>query len=94
MTRKLETVDTVRERERERESYTLVKESVVLSNCLIHTVNNYIKNSEGYKAFSLNIKNKLLAMCIYAWQISLFFVFTKELYLRGLHLHNTIVKYI
>ena len=34
MSRKAETVGTVRERERERESYTLVKESVVLFDSL------------------------------------------------------------
>ena len=27
-----------------------------------HT-SNFIENKEGYKAFSLDIKNKLLAMC-------------------------------
>ena len=37
MNKKAETVGTVRERERERESYTLVTESVVLFNSLTHT---------------------------------------------------------
>ena len=32
----------------------------------VHThthTSNFIENKEGYKAFSLDIKNKLLAMC-------------------------------
>ena len=37
MSMKAETVGTVRERERERESYTLVTESAVLFNSLTHT---------------------------------------------------------
>ena len=41
MSRKAETVGTVRERERERESYTLVKESVVLFDSLTHTQVGY-----------------------------------------------------
>ena len=37
MNKDAKTVDTVRERERERESYTLVTESAVLFNSLTHT---------------------------------------------------------
>ena len=43
MNKDAKTLDTVRERERERESYTLVTESAVLFNSLTHTQVKYNK---------------------------------------------------
>ena len=43
MIRKNESLKTVRERERERESYTLIKKSAVLFNNLTH--NNNLQNN-------------------------------------------------
>ena len=85
-------LEAVRERERERERELHFSDRKCSSVKQFDTC-KFVKNKKGYRAYSLDIKNKLLAMCNISMANSLFFVFAKTLRLRGLHLHNTIVKY-